>query len=60
MRPGRPASFVQADGHRVQHELFRMNRSDTERGAVQDAFALATTLSKPKYNRLAFEFVSSS
>ena len=34
-------------------------RSDTERSAVQDVFAFATTLSKPKYNRLAPPFISS-
>jgi hypothetical protein len=35
------------------------HRSDTKRGAVQHVFALAAALSKPKYNRLALEFVSS-
>src|SRR3981189_2935364 len=38
----------------------RRRRSDTERGAVPDVFALATAPSKPKYNRQALEFVSSS
>jgi hypothetical protein len=40
-------------------EEIRRLRSDTERSAMQDVFAFATTLSKPKYNRLAVGFVSS-
>jgi hypothetical protein len=52
-RSGRPALFDAAT------RRSRSLCSDTDRSAVQDVFAFAITLFKPKYNRLALAFVSS-